>query len=263
MTATYAPPATDRAHRRSAAVVAAAVAVVVLTIAAIVVLGYVPLEGYPSAADAPVAARTGTVAVVYTTPDVGECVHLVAAADGAAGTIHCDASRLGSPSVPAWSVDGDLLLVGRDRLAGTAALGRVVDRSTGERGATVEVLDVPPMSWPASVAAHPGGARARVESWEGTAGLVVTDADGDSRTLLETTGPRDYRFDGVVWSPDARWLLVVDSRGRLLVADAVGQEPTQVIVALGRDRWVEAVPAWQQPGELVGRVRVSWPDQRG
>ena len=54
--------------------------------------------------------------------------------------------------------------------------------------------------------------RARIEA--------RSPADGRRRTLVSVRAPADYSFETVVMSPDRRFLLVVDSEGRLLVGPA-------------------------------------------
>ena len=49
--------------------------------------------------------------------------------------------------------------------------------------------------------------------------LSIQEPDRTETTLLDLDGPRDYRLTAAQWSPDGTQVLVVDSRGRLLLAD--------------------------------------------
>jgi hypothetical protein len=55
---------------------------------------------------------------------------------------------------------------------------------------------------------------------ERRARIVARAPDGEERTLVSVRAPADYSFETVVVSPDGRFLLTLDSDGRLLVGPA-------------------------------------------
>jgi hypothetical protein len=84
---------------------------------------------------------------------------------------------------------------------------------------TLEVEDVPaaqvPVApTPAGPTVTPTGERISATSQGGRAEIVLTDADGGSRTLLSAEVSPDYQLRAI-WAPNWEWVLAYD--GRLLV----------------------------------------------
>jgi hypothetical protein len=73
------------------------------------------------------------------------------------------------------------------------------------------------------------GQRLETDGFDGRARVVLRGADGERTTLLEVRGPRDYGFWEAQWSPDGKWVLVVDSVERLLVVPADGGGDARIL----------------------------------
>jgi hypothetical protein len=94
------------------------------------------------------------------------------------------------------------------------------------------------------------GSRLEVTASDGRVVLRVRDPQGEARELLRADGPRDYGYPQVQWSPDGRWVLVLDSRERLIVvSEDAGVAPR----ALAEDA---ASPAWFIPGRSAYSVEL-------
>jgi hypothetical protein len=74
--------------------------------------------------------------------------------------------------------------------------------------------------------------------------VARSPVDGRERTLVSVRAPADYSFETVVVSPDRRFLLVVDSEGRLLVGTADGASGLRLL-ATGAESYGR--PVWHQP----------------
>ncbi|MGH8975249.1 MAG: hypothetical protein ACRD0C_18855 [Acidimicrobiia bacterium] len=74
--------------------------------------------------------------------------------------------------------------------------------------------------------------------------VARSPVDGRERTLVSVRAPADYSFETVVVSPDRRFLLVVDSEGRLLVGAADGSSGLRLL-ATGAESYGR--PVWHQP----------------
>jgi hypothetical protein len=74
--------------------------------------------------------------------------------------------------------------------------------------------------------------------------IVARAPDGEERILVSVRAPADYSFQAVVVSPDGRFLLAVDSEGRLLVGTADGTSGLRLLAA-GAEPYGQ--PAWDQP----------------
>jgi hypothetical protein len=74
--------------------------------------------------------------------------------------------------------------------------------------------------------------------------VARSPVDGRERTLVSVRAPADYSFETVVVSPDRRFLLVVDSEGRLLVGRADGSSGLRLL-ATGAETYGR--PVWRQP----------------
>ncbi len=74
--------------------------------------------------------------------------------------------------------------------------------------------------------------------------VARSPVDGTERTLVSVRAPADYSFETVTVSPDRRFLLVVDSEGRLLVGRADGSSGLRLL-ATGAQSYGR--PVWQQP----------------
>ena len=79
---------------------------------------------------------------------------------------------------------------------------------------------------------------------EQRARIVARAPDGEERTLVSVRAPADYSFETVVVSPDGRFLLAVDSEGRLLIGTADGSSGLRLL-ATGAEPYGR--PLWDQP----------------
>ncbi len=181
-----------------------------------------PVPEFPSLADDPDPSLHGTVA--YFAMDEKEktqvtegCVQVVAAAGAPSREVLCITQEEhevgpqfaflpgGQLEVTMFSRSPDQPLV--------AAWQKIVDVRTGE------VEDVPAAQLPeapfgqgATVA--PTGEQIGTDLQANTARLVLTRADGVSRTLWSADVPPDYGIEAI-WAPNWEWVLAYD--GRLLV----------------------------------------------
>lgn len=234
-------PAPDRGGRRAAIAIAGAGAVVAVTITIIVVVGLVPLPAMPSLAQAPDPAVPGTVAFVQGDWEEA-CLATVPASGGRATTVRCSVEV---PEALAWTTEGDLAMTvwGEPFGVGDGPTVVVVDPVTGD-----EVDRLTPAAstrWAEDRLVRDDGARLLVApSRGGEVTLRVRAADGAITDLVHLTGPRDYGVVSAQWSPDGRWVLAADTRGRLFLLGADGVPGPRLLVdAGGRDTPV-VLPAW-------------------
>lgn len=232
-----------RARTRQTVAVAGALVVALAVTAIVLVLGVIPLPDVPALSVQPKPALPGTIA--YTRGERDEtCVHAVRGGeDRELRCVEEYARLLG------FTPDGDVAVeVFRDgpptALVLDAGSGEVVRRMRPDR-------DVPRPGdpWdPWDRHTGPDGSELDARSDDGHAELLVIGPDGGERVLLSLDGPRDYRVRPAGWSPDGRFVLVIDSAGRLLVVSAAG-DPQPRLVA---DDVSEA--AWYLPGSDFGTV---------
>lgn len=227
------------AERNRRPAIAAAITAVILVAAfsGIVLLGRLPAPSYPSLADRPDPRIPGTIAFWRTgrTP----CLSLVPARGGQIRELWCHEHA--ETSRPEWAAGGNLAVRtysvnGPERLTIDGATGEVLERRAGSFNEHPE---------PASSGARDDGTRAVVDDAEGEVRLSLVAPSGRPRTLLAARGPRDYAFLDTRWSPDGNWLLVTDSKERVLVVDAATGQ-ARVLVSGGRS------PAWSLPEPRAG-----------
>ncbi len=94
----------------------------------------------------------------------------------------------------------------------------------------------------------PDGSEVDIPYDDGQRARIVarSPADGRERTLVSVRAPADYSFETVVVSPDGRFLLTVDSEGRLLVGAADGSSGLRLLASEAESY---ARPVWHQPRE--------------
>jgi hypothetical protein len=228
--------------RRVIAIAGAAVIVVAVTLL-ILVVGLVPLPSFPRLADTPDAAIPGTIA--YVRGDAERvCVSTVPAGGGPARDVVC--RRFGLDAV-AWTAGGALAVTTYD---GPVPEIIVFDASTGAELDRVEWRrDGPVEEWSRQRLSRPDGARLLLgEGVPGQAVVRVREPDGSSRVLFRADGPQDYTVTGAQWAPDGRWVLIADSRGRLLIVAAEGGANPRIVAdrAHGFGGF-----AWHIPGETT------------
>lgn len=218
---------------------AGAVAVLVVT-AAIIVLGHIPLPAFPDLAADPDPSVPGRVA--YVDAGAGDtCVMVVAASGSQPRELTCS---LDWPEALAWTPDGDLVVVAYDERGPELTVIDIDDGTVARRlpvspDDELRVLTDERATWQ--------GRRLETGRSDGRAEVLARDAAGAGRVLVAVDGiPRDYRFESAQWSPDGRWVLVLDSRGRMLVVGADGSPAARQLV--GSHQPTPARPAWYIPG---------------
>jgi hypothetical protein len=83
------------------------------------------------------------------------------------------------------------------------------------------------------------GAIVEIQGDNGHPRVVIRTASGQTRTVFEPTGPRDYWLADVAWSPDGNHVIVGDSENRLMIVAAESaSHRTRLLVA--NAMW----PAW-------------------
>lgn len=248
---TQAPPrmqasATPTPRHRPAIAIAGAAVVVVVTILMILVFGLVPVPSFPSLAEEPDPSVPGTVAFVRSDQEQ-QCLSIVPAGGGEITDLQCTTEWYGLEAL-AWTPDGALAAAA---YAGGAPEVAVFDTTTGEEVDRVAVGDPDPVAaWQRERQERDDGSRLLLSGGVGgEATLRVRDPDGSRRDLIHVEGPRDYRFTAAQWSPDGAWVLVADTRGRLLVVAAEGDPNPRTLVA-GRGDVPQGF-AWYVPGETA------------
>jgi len=214
----------------------------------ILVVGLVPLPPFPRLADSPDPAIPGTIA--YIRGDEEQvCVATVPASGGPARDVAC--RQLGVDAV-AWTAGGALAVTAYEGpvpevIVFDAATGAELDRVEWRGGGPGE-------EWSRERLSRPDGARLLLgEGVPGRAVVRVREPDGSTRVLFRSDGPQDYTVTGAQWAPDGRWVLVADSRGRLLIVAAEGQADPRIVAdhATGFGGF-----AWHIPGEATYTVEV-------
>lgn len=237
-------------RRRAIVAVVAAGVVIVAAVAVILAFGLIPVPEYPSLAEHPDPSIPGTVAFIQypDRPDVsGPCLYLVPASGGTPRQVLCEAFGEGGPmwtkdgKVVLWKYPSSYLIV--DPTSEPTSVERVPGDPEGFKEAPMFMMD--------RAQVRDDGATVLTDrSWEtaGAASVVVQSPDGTTRTLLRPErAPADYRFDWAMWSPDGNWVLVTDSDGRLIVADARGGDPNPRILVDGLRVYGGNV-SWYIPG---------------
>ncbi len=78
------------------------------------------------------------------------------------------------------------------------------------------------------------------ERSEDAAEISVTSPTGRERRIVSIDGPDSYWFAEPQWSPDGRWILLSDIKGRLLIVDERGKDIRELLPANPRREWVSA-----------------------
>lgn len=245
-----APPSPPRpaAHRarREVIAIAGAAAVVIVTLAVILLFGLVPLPSFPNLQDQPDLSIPGTVALVRSERE-RQCLATVPAGGGAVTDLRCTDAWFATGGV-AWTEQGDLTTV----LYGPGQPEVVlIDGESGEeldRAPATDPDPDPAIAWQRERQERADGSRLLLSGGAGgQAAVRVRDPDGRSRDLLAVEGPEDYRFTSAQWSPDGDWVLVADSRGRLLVIADDGDPGARILATADGD--IGMAFAWYIPGE--------------
>ncbi|NIA26285.1 MAG: hypothetical protein GWP04_12070 [Gammaproteobacteria bacterium] len=235
--------------KRATLAVVLSVLVLVLVLTVVLVFGVIPFPEYPSLAEQPDPSIPGTV--VFTRGDDPPCLEVVPAGGGVPRELRCDRDVVGNGL--AWTSDGLIVTFDASTYPPQYALidpesGQVVERFDAGLEGPEPLFPNPETSRRADGAVLTAGQSA------GGATLMIKEPNKESRLLLEVSGPRNYRFDIVRWSPDGNWALVIDSEERLLILRATGDPEPRVLVK-GVARWMSA--AWYIPGfdgfEVPGR----------
>lgn len=129
---------------------------------------------------------------------------------------------------PRLAVDAHGEVTLRRRLDGVEVVSDV-DPETGElgdrRAAQPGDRDGGPTAGDESDAGH----RAFTERRHDVLVVAVAEPGGDIHDLAEVRADEDYHLRDPAWSPDGRWLVLVDSSDRLLLVDAEGDAPVRVL----------------------------------
>lgn len=232
MTTTQAPQrpteslSTSAGDRKRVIVVAGAAAVVVTVLAVILLVGYVPLPDFPQLADDPDPSIPGMVAFLH---DAGEarCIALVPAAGGPATDVVCRADL--EVTELAWTDEG---LLAFTTYASQGPQVVLIDPQTGSELDRMRWREPEDGAiWSAQRAQRDDGARLLYEQrLGGEAAVRIRQPDGAIREVFQVRGPADYAIASAQWSPDGAWILVTDSRGRLIVVAAEGEPAPRILL---------------------------------
>lgn len=225
-------------RRRATLSVLVAVAIAAVVTGAILLFGVKHVPSFPDVADEPEPALSGTIAYVSWGDD-GPCLHVRPAAGGEGDErVRCDPQ--GATGV-AFRADGTLVV---HQYGPGGILETVLDP------ATLAVLDEKTL--PAESKVVDGGMRRDVVNAAGERVSVRRDGDGAwsvvvrrgtaDEVLLSVRGPDDYWLGDVWWSPDGRWVVVVDAELRSLVVPGDGVGGTRVLARDAQEL------QWYQPG---------------
>jgi hypothetical protein len=245
---TGAPKARRTRRTRALLVVLAVAALAVVAVPVLLVVGHLvdarDVPAFPSLADAPDPALRGTVA--YVDSSTG-CVRVVAASGQSSKELFCippidpeTAKTLGKPIGPqlVWRTGGQLevtmfRMTEPPGPGGRPGWQKLIDVRTGS------VTDLPDAQAPsapdltARSAVRADGARLTTTSdaSSGHITIVLTEADGRTRTLLDVRGPGEYTYglEAAFWSPDGRWVMADDGRILVITPD----DPPVVRLLLG------------------------------
>ncbi|MGH8886262.1 MAG: TolB family protein [Egibacteraceae bacterium] len=219
-------------NRRPVTAAAVAAVIVVAAFGGIVLFGRLSVPSYPSLTDHPDPSIPGTIAFWRT--GRSPCLSLVPARGGQVRELWC--KEHAETSRPEWTVDGNLVVRtysvnGPEHLTIDGATGEVLERRAGS-------FDAYPQ--PTGADTRGDGTRAVIDDTEGKATLSLVAPSGRPRPLLVAHGPRNYAFLDARWSPDGSWLLVTDSKERVLVVDSA-TGTARVLVSHGQS------PTWSPP----------------
>lgn len=242
---------------RTAALLAGGI--VVVATAVIVIFGFVPTPTYPLLAEEPDPKLSGMIAYAIpedTDHDDGfgsRCVYMIELPEGQANEITCR-EQIGWGM--AWTDDGWLVVenFGHDNRFDRkfdsfgVALIEPVEGGAFERVKYERDSDI---LWSDHRQTRRDGTRVRVED-AGTT-VVVVSPDGSTRDLFGSDdAPSNYRFNEPQWSPDGKYVLVVDTEGRIIVAAASGDPRPRVVAETGHE--YDVIMAWYMPGNTTYTV---------
>lgn len=242
---------------RTAALLAGGI--VVVATAVIVIFGFVPTPKYPLLAEEPDPELSGMIA--YAIPEDSDrddefesrCVYVIELADGQTNEITCR-EQIGWGM--AWTDDGWLVVESFGHVDeferefddfGLALLEPI------EGGAFegVKYEGDPRFLRSGFRQTRGDGTRVRVED-AGTT-VVVISPDGATRNLFGSDdAPSNYRFNEAQWSPDGKYVLVVDTEGRIIVAASSGDPRPRVVAETGHE--YDVIMAWYVPGNATYTV---------
>jgi len=229
--------------------VVASVGVIGLVVGLVLTLAIIPVPAFPLLADQPDSSIPGTVAFSRWESD-GQCISTLPAGGGEEHLVICDQNIGFGEFTPGWTPDGLLII---EEFRANSDLFRLVDPETGD---TVERMTFEMES----VAREPirinnfgvstAGMTVEVDGPRGEPRLFVYGESTPERTVLAAEGgPADYWFNWAAWSPDAEWILVQDTEGRVLIVSATG-DPNPRILVEDIDSWMGA--SWFIPGYEEG-----------
>jgi hypothetical protein len=237
------PPKPSRFSPRAvgATIIGSVAAVVVATLTiTLVTMNAVP--SFASLQTAPDGAIAGSVAFLRG-QDGTQCLFVTAAGGGgSARKLLCDKHLDTGPMALDWNSAGHITArrfaeaTGEQLLEIDPASGAVLARQvTGEPGKGP--LDK-------YVRASDGAGLETRNSDFGKAELLLHPSIGSTagRVVLSVNGPRDYRFEDAIWSPDGTYALVTDSEHRMLVVDVDSAAPAGRVLTDGHS------PAWSEAG---------------
>jgi hypothetical protein len=98
---------------------------------------------------------------------------------------------------------------------------------------------------------HSDGTQIDVGDIDERAMIAVYPSKGLPQPIVTLDGPDRYQFNRPQWSPDGEWILFSDTEGRLLIADADGNQLRELLPADAGRQWLEPpLLTWHQ-----GRAR--------
>ena len=195
-----------------------------------------PAPEFPALADAPDPSLHGTVAYFAMVGDPktqiqSGCVRVVAAAGAPSRDVLClESSGLDTGPELAFLPDGRLqvtMFSWPTEQPLVVAWQKIVDVRTGQVGdVPADRLPSAPSPLPSGVS--PAGETVGATSGGGHAEVVLTDAEGFPRVLMEASVSPEYQIRAT-WGAGAEWILADD--GRLLVVTLDDPATTRVLVA--------------------------------
>lgn len=153
--------------------------------------------------------------------------------------------------------------------SGDGVIPPVIERIAWSRSGNLEVYSAPPSPKPVVLQVgagrrllgraaeiqriyrvRPDGAVVRLaDRTEDRQELAVDPPKGPTRVIVSLDGPEGYQFAEPQWSPDGRWILVADTKGRLLITDEHGENLRELLGPSPAREWLEQpLLTWHQGG---------------
>ena len=186
------------------------------------------MPNFPSVESSPDPTLRGSVAfnelAIGTPQGKLGCVDAISVAGGRVVRLFCADQPKAVGADLVWLDDGRLEAI--DQYA--ARWRKIVDLTTGN------VVTLPGKEVAMKVATDPltvpgpGGEHVSSTVRSGSLTVTLTTSSG-SRTLLSRPVPREYSFNAMAWSPDARWIVAEDSTARLLVISTREHPTTRIL----------------------------------